>query len=100
MKVLVAQLCATLCSPMDCNPPGSSVRPWDSPGKNIGVSSHSLFPGNLPDPGIKPKSPVMQVDSSPSEPPGKPLHCMNFRFNYLFPGKNLLDFFAGNVSEV
>ena len=28
--------------------------------------------GNLPDPGIKPRSPALQVDSSPSEPPGKP----------------------------
>ena len=25
MKVLVAQLCLTLCNPMDCSPPGSSV---------------------------------------------------------------------------
>ena len=25
VKVLVAQLCPTLCDPMDCNPPGSSV---------------------------------------------------------------------------
>ena len=24
-KVLVAQLCPTLCDPMDCSPPGSSV---------------------------------------------------------------------------
>ena len=24
-KVLVAQLCLTLCDPMDCSPPGSSV---------------------------------------------------------------------------
>ena len=24
LKVLVAQLCVTLCDPMDCNPPGSS----------------------------------------------------------------------------
>ena len=29
-------------------------------------------PGDLPDPGIKPKSPALQVDSLPSEPPGKP----------------------------
>ena len=29
-------------------------------------------PGNLPNPGIKPRSPTLQVDSSPSEPPGKP----------------------------
>ena len=25
MQALVAQLCLTLCSPMDCSPPGSSV---------------------------------------------------------------------------
>ena len=29
-------------------------------------------PGNLPDPGIKPRSPALQVNSLPSEPPGKP----------------------------
>ena len=26
MKVLVTQSCPTLCSPMDCSPPGSSVQ--------------------------------------------------------------------------
>ena len=31
-----------------------------------------LSPGNLPDPGIKPGSPALQEDSSPSEAPGKP----------------------------
>ena len=25
VKVLVTQLCPTLCNPVDCNPPGSSV---------------------------------------------------------------------------
>ena len=29
-------------------------------------------PGDLPDPGIKPGSPVLQEDSSPTELPGKP----------------------------
>ena len=29
-------------------------------------------PGNVPNPGIKPKSPALQADSSLSEPPGKP----------------------------
>ena len=29
-------------------------------------------PGGLPDPGIKPRSPVLQADTLPSEPPGKP----------------------------
>ena len=32
-----------------------------------------LSPGDLPDPGIKPRSPALQVDALPSEPPGKPL---------------------------
>ena len=30
-------------------------------------------PGVLPDPGIKPRSPTLQADTLPSEPPGKPL---------------------------
>ena len=29
--------------------------------------------GDLPDPGIEPRSPVLQADVLPSEPPGKPL---------------------------
>ena len=29
-------------------------------------------PGDLPDPGIKPRSPTLWADSLPTEPPGKP----------------------------
>ena len=29
-------------------------------------------PGDLPDPGIEPRSPALQADVLPSEPPGKP----------------------------
>ena len=29
-------------------------------------------PGDLPNPGIEPRSPTLQVDSLPAEPPGKP----------------------------
>ena len=42
--MLVTQLCPTLCDPMDYSP----IRvpcPWDSPGKNTGVGSHSLLQG-------------------------------------------------------
>ena len=39
---LVDQSCLTLCNPMDCSPPGSSVH-GDSPGKNTGVGCHALF---------------------------------------------------------
>ena len=31
-----------------------------------------LSPGDLPKPGIKPRSPALQTDALPSEPPGKP----------------------------
>ena len=30
------------------------------------------FPGDLPNPGIKPRSPALQVDSLPAEPQGSP----------------------------
>ena len=36
--MLVAQLCPTLCNPMDC-----SLCPRDFPGKNTGVDCHSLL---------------------------------------------------------
>ena len=36
------------------------------------------FPGELPDPGIKSRSPALLVDSLPSEPPGKPLRRKYF----------------------
>ena len=32
----------------------------------------NLSPGDLPNPGIKPRSPPLQVDYLPAEPPGKP----------------------------
>ena len=67
-----AQPCPTLCNPTDCSPPGSSVH-GDSPGKNTGVGFHALLQGIYPTPGIEPRPPALQVDSLPSEPPGKPL---------------------------
>ena len=39
---LVDQSCPTLCNPMDCSWPGSSVH-GDSPGKNIGVGHHAVL---------------------------------------------------------
>ena len=51
---LVAQSCLTLCNPMDCSPPGSSVR---------GISQSRILgglpfppPGDLPNPGMEPAS--------------------------------------------
>ena len=33
------------------------------------------FPGDLPDTGIKPRSPTLQADALNSAPPGKPMIC-------------------------
>ena len=42
------------------------------PGQNTGVGSLIPSPGDLPNPGIKPKSPTLQANSLPAEPQGKP----------------------------
>ena len=68
--VLVTQLCPTLCNPMNCSPPDSTVHrilqarilEW------VAIP----FPGDLPNPGIEPRSPALQADSLTSEPSGKP----------------------------
>ena len=72
LRVLVTQSCPTLCNPMDCRSPSSSVH-------GILQATHFRLewlpfpsPGDHPDPGIKPRSPTLQADSLPSEPPGKP----------------------------
>ena len=44
---LVTQSCPNLCDPMDCYPPGSSVR-GDSPGENTRVGCHALPQGIFP----------------------------------------------------
>ena len=65
---LFAQLCLTLCDPMGCRRPDSSV----------GFSRQEYWiglpcppPGDLSIPGIKPRSLAIQVDSLPSEPSGE-----------------------------
>ena len=58
----------TLCDPMDCSLPSSSVH-GDSPGKNTGVGCPP--PGDLLNSGIKPRSPALQANSLRAEPQGK-----------------------------
>ena len=53
------------CNTVDCSLPASSVH-GDSLGKNTGVSCQCLRQG-LPNPGIEPRSPVLQADSLPTE---------------------------------
>ena len=61
VNVLVTQFCPSLCDPMDCSPPGSSVH---------GISQARMqewvampFSGDLPNLGIKSGSPALQADS-------------------------------------
>ena len=70
MLCVVVQLCPTLCNPMDCIACQSPL--------SMGFSRQEYWnglpcppPGDLPNLGIKPRSPTLQVDSLPSEPPGK-----------------------------
>ena len=49
--------------------------------------SLSLLQGEVPDPGIEPGSPELQVDSLPAELPGNPTHdpvFANWDFEYIF----------------
>ena len=50
------ELCPTLCDPMDCSPPGSSVH-GDSPGKNTAVGCHVLLQGIFLTQGLNPGFP-------------------------------------------
>ena len=51
--------------------PTRLLRPWDFPGKNTAASCHSLLQGVILTQGLNPGLPHWQVDSWPSEPPGK-----------------------------
>ena len=77
--------------------PGSEVKslsrvrlfatPWTQPARLLcswGFSRQGSWsglicppPGNLPDPGIEPRSPTLQTGSLPSDPPGKTLMVLN-----------------------
>ena len=63
--------CPTLCDPMGCSPPGSSVHGFLQ--ARILEWVAIIFSRDLSDPGIEPGSPVLQADSLPSEPSGMPL---------------------------
>ena len=67
---------------------------WPSSWKKIGLALYLILntkgfsrqeywsglpfpsPGDLPDSGIKPRSPAQQADALTSQPPGKPFKCM------------------------
>ena len=73
MRAKLLQSCLTLCDPVDCSPPGSSVH---------GVSQARILEwgamppsGDLPNPGIEPvsiMSPALAGGSLPQAPPRQP----------------------------
>ena len=65
VKVKVAQLCLTLCDPMDCTVLGIL---------QARILERVAFPfsRDLPNPEIQPRSPTLQADYLPAEPQGKP----------------------------
>ena len=62
----MCQSCLTLCDPMAYSPSMGFSR------QEYWIGWPFLPLGDLPDPGIERGSPALQVDSLPSEPPGKP----------------------------
>ena len=69
--MLVAQLCLTLYDPMDCVVHQAPL--------SMEFSRHEYWselpfpcPGDLPNPGIEPRSPALQTDSLLTELQGKP----------------------------
>ena len=66
LKVNITQLCLTLCDPMHCIVCGilqARILEWVA----------FLFSRGSPILGIEPRSPALQADSIPFEPPGKPI---------------------------
>ena len=65
--VVVAQSRPILGNPVDWSPPGSSV---EFSGQEYWRRQPFPSPGDPPDPGIEPRSPALQGNFLPSEPPG------------------------------
>ena len=68
--VLVPQSCLTLCDPVDCSPPGSSVHGILQ--ARILERAAMSSSRDLPEPGLNLGLPHEQADSLPSETVGKP----------------------------
>ena len=81
-SVLVAELCLTLCDPIDLGHQAPLSMEFSRQEYWRGLPFPS--PGDLPNPGIKPRSPAFQVDSLPSEPPGKPQPQISLHSNASF----------------
>ena len=86
----VAQLCQTLCDPMDCSPPGSSVHGISQAQNWSGLPFLPL--GDLPNSGIEPTTPVSPALAGwffTTESPGKPLVVWPIKWGY-YNGQTLI----------
>ena len=95
---VLTQSCLTLCNPMDCLPPGSSVHESSS-GKNNGVGCHAFLQGIFPTQGPNLSLFCLlhrQVDSLTVEPTGKPNVSPIHGFPVCSDGKK----FAFNAGDV
>ena len=86
--MLVTQLCLTFCDPMDCVPPGSSVRGILKARMNTGVGSHSLLQGisltQESNPYLLPCRQFLYHLSPPGKPKYKFERNTLFTLNYLY----------------
>ena len=78
----VAQLCSTLCDPIDCSLPGC---PWHFPGNSTGVGCHFLLQGIFPTQGSNPGLPHCRQTLYSLEPPGKSNLYLRFSATNISP---------------
>ena len=94
---LVSMSCPTLCNPMDCSPPGSSI---------LGILQARILawvamPSSRGNPGIEPVSPALAGRFFTTEPLGKLLLLINGRLtSYVFGTVVLLMICCGRISEL
>ena len=79
---VVAQSCLTLCGPSDCSTPGSSVRGILRQEHWSGLPCPP--PGDLPHPGLEPRSHALQVGSLLTESPGNALIYISIDSFYIY----------------
>ena len=77
VEQLILYVCAVLSHSVVSNTLGPHglgrlLCPWGSSRQEYWIGLPCSPPGDLPNPGIEPRSPTLQADSLLSEPPGKP----------------------------
>ena len=82
---LVAQWCPLLCVISWTVAPARLLCPWGFSRQEYWSGLPCPSPGGLPNPGIELRSPSLQADSLPSEPPEKPSCGQVLLLIYLLP---------------